>query len=207
MEASVLVAHWNTPPPQTILVWPNPKSFARASGQASMSMRPMEASDFPRLNPISLLGSCPVPATTALPSRHPRKPSRQRSRPKLVVIFSAPPLRSTTDAITFASIAFLELARGFLQFRTPSSPTFLTPCFGSAFVVASACPSGPRTRTARSVDKSWTNGATTPRFPDAVMIGSLATILESWSQPGHCPGKAGLLDPLGNHRRRSPPGS
>ena len=47
--------------------------------------------------------------------------------------------------------------------------------------VAFACPSGHRTRTARSVDKSWTNGETTPWFVDAAAIGSFATIwCETW---------------------------
>ena len=44
----------------------------------------------------------------------------------------------------------------FSPFRTPSSPTFLLTYFGSAFAVAFPCPSGPKTRTARSADKSWT---------------------------------------------------
>ena len=117
---------------------------------------------------------------------------------RLAAIFSIPLLRNTTAGPLSASAAFLEPERGFSAFRTPSSPTFRRLFFGSAYVVASACPSGPRTRTARSADKSWTNSATTPWFADAAAIGSLATI---WCQPGHYPGKTGPLD------SSSPPGS
>ena len=203
-EASELVAHWNTLPPHKFQVWSNPKSFARASGQASMSTTSTEASDGPRLNPISFLGSCPVPGSKVLPARRPRKASRPRSRPKLLAIFSTPLLRSTTAGPTSASIAFLELQHGLSRFRTPSGPTLLRPYSGS---VAFACPSGPRTRTAPSADKSWTNRVTTPWFADAAAgarLGSFCRQLRS--QPGHCLGKAGPLVTSGPHRRRSRPG-
>ena len=105
-----------------------------------------------------------------LPARHPRRASWPRSRQKLVVTFSVTLLWNTTASPTSASIVSQEPERGCSPSRTPSSPTSWHPYSGSAFADDSACSSGPRTQTARSVDKSWTSGATTPKHAGAAAI-------------------------------------
>ena len=90
-------------------------------------------------------------------------------------------------------------------FALPDSrvPHFLPHYFGSAFAVAFACPSGPRTRTARSADKSCGDhalvcgcGGRSGHSPQSgARRGSFCR--QSRGQPGHCPGKAGPLDPSG----------
>ena len=59
------------------------------------------------------------------------------------------------------------------------------PLFRKAFDAAYACLSGPRTHTALSADKSWTNGVTTPWRAVVAGAGSLATIYSRRRFFGH----------------------
>ena len=167
MEASELVAHWNTPPPHTFQAWPSLKSYARASGQASMSTTSTEASRRSETESDLISGILPNASIYGSSNTPSQKSLSAKIEAKACCHLLDPSSQEHHRQAHFCLIAFLEPERGFSPFRTPSSPTFLLPYFGSAFAVAFACPSGPRTRTARSADRSWTNGATTPWFADA----------------------------------------